>query len=96
MAGAVVSTFSASRLVMMTCNASLGTPASQNALANIQATGAATVAGFRITVFPPANPATIPPTGIAQGKFQGEITNIVPFGFISISSNTANFFIAVV
>ena len=62
-AGAVVSTFSASRLVMMTCKASFGTPASQKALANIQATGAATVAGFRITVFPPASPATMPPTG---------------------------------
>ena len=96
MAGAVVSTFSASRRVMMTCSASFGTPASQNALANIHATGAATVAGFSITVFPPASPATIPPTGMAQGKFHGEMTSMVPFGFISTSSSAANFFIAVV
>ena len=81
---------------MSTCRVSLGTPASQNALANIQATGAATVAGFRITVFPPASAATMPPMGMAHGKFQGEITNTVPFGEISTSAKSINFFISVV
>ena len=95
-AGAVVNTFNASRSVMITCKASLGTPASQNALANNHATGAATVAGFRITVFPPASPATIPPIGMAHGKFHGEITKIVPLGAISTSGNSANCFMLVV
>ena len=95
-AGAEVSTFNASRSVIITCKASLGTPASQKAWANNHATGAATVAGFRITVFPPARAATIPPIGMAQGKFHGEITNTVPSGVISTSGKSANSFILVV
>ena len=95
-AGAVVNSFSASRSVIMTCNASLGTPASQKALANSHATGAATVAGFSITVLPPANPATMPPIGMAHGKFHGEMTRIVPLEVMSTSCSAANFFIVVV
>ena len=94
--GEVVSKGVASRSAIITCSASLGTPASQNALAKSQATGAATVAGFRIQVLPDAKAATTPPQGIAHGKFQGESTNTVPFAFMTISSRAANFFIVVV
>ena len=94
--GEVVSSFKASRSVMITCNASLGTPASQKALANNQATGAATVAGFSITVFPPARPATMPPMGMAQGKFHGEITSTVPFAVKLTSPNSEKVLIVVV
>lgn len=94
--GAVVSAFRASLSVMITCSASFGTPASQNAWAKSHATGAATVAGFSITVLPDASPATTPPTGMAQGKFQGEMTSTVPFSLMSMSFSWKNFFIVVV
>ena len=83
--GAVVSFFSASRSVMTTCRASFGTPASQKALANSHATGAATVAGLRIQVFPEASAATTPPHGMAHGKFHGEMTRMVPLALMSTS-----------
>ena len=86
----------ASRSAMMTCRASLGTPASQKALAKSQATGAATVAGFSMQVLPDARAATTPPQGMAQGKFHGESTSTVPLAFISMSSRAAYFFIVVV
>ena len=96
MTGDEVSNGVASRLVIITCKASLGTPASQNALAKSQATGAATVAGFSTQVLPDASAATTPPHGMAHGKFQGESTSTVPLARISISSRAAYFFIVVV
>ena len=83
--GAEVSFFRASRSVITTCRASFGTPASQNALAKSHATGAATVAGFKIQVLPDAKAATTPPQGMAHGKFHGEITKMVPLALMSTS-----------
>lgn len=40
------------------------------------------MAGFSITVLPPASAATIPPMGMAQ-EVQGEMTSMTPFGVIS-------------
>ena len=37
-------------------------------------------AGLRITALPVASPAAIIPSGIATGKFQGEITATTPRG----------------
>ena len=42
----------------------------------------ATVSGadLKITVFPAASAAQIPPAGIAYGKFQGGTTTVTPVG----------------
>ena len=67
MSGEVMSVSAASSFGSTTCSASRGTPARQRALAVSHATGAASVAGLSMQVFPDAKAATAPPHGMAHG-----------------------------
>ncbi len=60
----------------------LETPASQKHLHKIHAGMTAADDGLKITQFPAARDAAIPPVGMAMGKFHGEITIPVPLGKI--------------
>ena len=53
-------------------------PALQKHRQSNQATGTARDDGFKITVLPAAREATMPPQGMAMGKFQGDITTPAP------------------
>src|SRR4051794_9821740 len=61
------------------CSALFETPPCQKHLQSSYATKTAGDAGLRITVFPAANAAAIPPQGMAIGKFHGGITATAPF-----------------
>ena len=54
------------------------TPARQKHWQSTQAVSTASEAGLKMTVLPAARAATMPPQGMAMGKFQGEMTRATP------------------
>ena len=61
-------------------SASGGTPASRSACTSSAAQPGVCSAGLSSTALPVARPAATIPSGIATGKFQGEITATTPRG----------------
>ena len=62
-----------------------GTPASRSAATSSSAQAGDCSAGLSTTALPVARPAEIIPSGIASGKFHGEITATTPRGDERIS-----------
>ena len=71
-------------------SASIGTPARQKHWQSTYAQSTVCGEGFTITVLPAASPATMPPHGIAIGKFHGDTTATTPFGFADKVSKLRN------
>src|SRR5579875_3483721 len=64
------------------------TPAACNCRARAPAVAWASGAGLRTTALPAARAASVPPAGIAYGKFQGGATTTVPKGWLSTSTSS--------
>jgi hypothetical protein len=60
-----------------------GTPASSKSSKNLYAIAGASDEGFKTTVLPVTNDATVMPAMIASGKFQGGMTMPTPSGMYS-------------
>ena len=60
------------------CSTFLEIPARQKHWHSSQATSTASLEGLKMTVLPAAKAATMPPQGMAMGKFHGEITAPTP------------------
>ena len=65
---------------------SAGTPAAQQASATISAQRGVSGAGLNTTALPAASAASVPPAGMATGKFHGGITATTPSGVKSAPS----------